>query len=144
MPLPLSTIADDLLEEVLARLIALPVIAPVDSIRRDHRTTITRDAAPAVHLVDGTETPTPMTNDCYVKTELAFMISIFVRDDAGYGAAKPIKIAVMAAVDPETAYPHSADLLRGRIISQQEIADADALRVDMEFSFKYQSPLWAL
>lgn len=140
----LTTVADELLEAVLARLIALPVIDVADSIRRDHRTTITRDTAPAVHVIDGEEKPGPSTNACFVKAEFSFTIAIFVRDDAGYGAAKPIKVRIMQATDPATAYPHSAELVRGRIVSQQEIADGDALRVDMEFTFKYQTPTWAL
>ena len=83
-------------------------------------------------------------NDCYVSSDLVFTVAVFVRDDAGYAAADPIKIAVMTALDPATAYPGSADLVRGLIRSEQEIADGDALRVDMEFTFKFRTPAWGL
>lgn len=142
------SIAETLMREVLARLKAAPVIANVDNIRRDHRTVVPRDKAPAVHLIDGAETPQPGKNDCYVSEDLVFTVSIFVRDDSGYAAADPLKIAVMAALNPATAYPATAlgtpDLVRGRIVSEDEIADTDALRVDMEFTFKFRTSLWGL
>lgn len=144
----MASIAETLMREVLARLKAAPVIVVTDNIRRDHRTTLPREKAPAVHLIDGSETPIPGKNDCFVNDSLVFTVAIFVRNDSGYAAADPLKIAVMAALDPATAYTSTPlgtpDLLRGRITSAQEIADADALRVDMEFTFKFQAPLWGL
>lgn len=140
----MPTRAETLMQEALARLKAEPVIQDTSNIRRDHRTVITRDNAPAVHLIDGEETPAVTTRDCDVDTELTFTLAIFVRDDAGYEAADPIKTLVMAALNPDTAYTFSADLVRGRIRSEQEVADGDALRVDMEFTFKYKTPRWGL
>ncbi len=143
------SIAETLMREVLARLKTAVVISTLDNIRRDHRTVIPRAMAPAVHLIDGAETPHSRRNKCFVDDDLIFTVAIFVRDDAGYAAADPIKQAVMAALDPATAYTvtptgRTPDLLRGRITSAQEIADTDALRVDMEFTFKFQAPLWGL
>jgi hypothetical protein len=145
----MASIAETLMLEVLWRLKTQPVITNVDNIRRDHRTIIPRTMAPAVHLIDGAETPLSRRNYCFVDDDLIFTVAIFVRDDAGYAAADPIKQAVMAALDPASAYPagptgRTPDLLRGRITSAQEIADADALRVDMEFTFKFQALLWGL
>lgn len=136
----MASIAETLMCEVLARLEAIAVTR----VRRDHRTVLPLESAPSIHLIDGAETPQPSKNDCYVKVELTFTVAIFVRNDAGYAAADPLKIAVMAVLDSATPYTHSPSLLRGRITSVQEIADNDALRVDMEFTFKYQAPLWGL
>jgi hypothetical protein len=145
MPIVLTTIADDHMREVLARMIAVPVIPDTTNIRRDHRTTISRDKAPAVHLIDGDDTPKAATNDCYRDRSFAFRISIFVRDDLGYKAAEPIKCRIMAAIDPTTAYQHNIDLILGRITTDQQIADGDALRVDMEFVARYRTAgAWAL
>lgn len=145
MPIATTTIADDFMREILARMKALPVIAETGNVRRDHRTIIPRDKAPAVHLVDGDDTPQAATNDCYRDHEFAFTISVFVRDDEGYGAAEPIKCKVMAAIDPAAEYQHNVTLEAGRIVTDQQIADGDALRVDMEFVARYRTVgVWAL
>jgi endonuclease YncB( thermonuclease family) len=129
---------------VVDRLKTAAVIAETDNIRRDHRTVVPREKAPAVHVIDGDETPQKTATSCYCKDELDFTVSIFVRDDEGYQAADPIKLAVMAALDPTVAYGNAIELRRGRIRSESEIADGDSLRVDMEFQFCFQTAEWAL
>lgn len=133
------------MQDVVARLRAAPaVITNTANIRRDHRTVISRDEAPTVHVIEGDATATATTRDCFRNWELEFTIAVFVRADAGYAAAEPIMIRIMAALDPSVAYPGSADLIPNSIRKEQEIADADALRVDMRFVFKYRTALWAL
>jgi len=141
-----ATIANDCMEEVVDRLrtFSPAMVDDTARIRRDHRTVVPRDDCPRIHVIDGDELPDKAAKSCYVPVEFPFIVAIFVRDDAGFAAADPLKIAVMAALDPATAYPHSAVLKRGRIVSNQEIADADSLRVDMEFVFKFQTLEWAL
>jgi hypothetical protein len=139
----MPTLANVLMEEVVTRLAGFSGLG-VGWIKRDHRTVIPRDQCPAIHVIDGAETPASKSNGCYMPTKLEFRVAIFVRDDDGYAAADPIKIAVMAALNPDTAYTHSAIIARGPIIPEQEIADADSLRVDMHFSLSYQTGEWTL
>lgn len=144
--MPTSTIADDLMDEVVARLRGYSGIGvDVEQIRRDHRTVLARDQCPAIHVIDGTEDP-KNGKGCRCDVSFAFRVAIFVRDDAGYAAAAAIKVPVMAALDPTvgSGYGHNARLNRGRITSDQEIADADSLRVDMEFQFRYETAEWRL
>jgi hypothetical protein len=135
--------SETLMLMVVDRLQTAAVITETDNIRRDHRTILNRDRAPAVHVVDGNETPTP-ANACTCKIEFDFTVSIFVRADAGYATADPIAVAVMEALDPATSYGPAIELVRGRIVREQEIADMDALRVDMQFKFRYQIAEWEI
>ena len=136
--------AETVMVAVLARLQASPAIT--DNVRRAHRISITRENAPAVHLIDGTDTPTPAKNNCRTQRTRGFTVSIFVRDDAGASAADPYVLAVNDALDPDvgTAYPGGAIMRQGRITVDEEIADGDAVRVDMAFEFDYQTTGWAL
>ena len=142
----MSSIAEDLIAEVLARLVAVPVIAETDRIRRDHLTPVTRDLAPSVNVVTGDDIPDAGKNACTVARTLYFAVEVDVRADATYAAADPIMVAIMAALDPDAeSYPHSALLKPGRIRRPRPtIADLDALRVVMEFEFSYRSQLWTL
>lgn len=136
--------AEAVMVAVLARLQASPAIT--DNVRRAHRISITRENAPAVHLIDGTDTPTPAKNNCRTQRTCGFTVSIFVRDDEGASAADPYVLAVNDALDPDvgTAYPGGAIMRQGRITVDEEIADGDAVRVDMAFEFDYQTTGWAL
>lgn len=134
------------MQAVLARLKGpTPMVA---NIRRTHRTVVTRANAPAVHLVDGTDTPGGLHGDCYTDRELGFTVRVFERDDDAYTSVDAMKRQVMARLHPEStayaAYPHNGVLKAGRITPDQEIADQDALTVDMEFSFSYKAASWSL
>jgi hypothetical protein len=134
-----------LMLDVLERLKSAPVIDDLSNIRRSHRTVVPREQTPAVHLVDGDHAPTDQ--NCQAKNELKFRVRIFTRndDDDGYQDADDIAVAVLAALDPNVvSYGEQVDLLRGRIVKEQEIADADSLYVDMEFTFRFQTGEWAL
>lgn len=136
--------AEAVMLAVFARLQASPAI--VENPRRAHRIPVTRDQAPAIHLIDGADTPTPAKNNCRTQRTCSFTVSIFVRDDAGASAADPYKLAVNDALDPGvgTAYPGGAIMRQGRITVDEEIGDGDAVRVDMAFEFDYQTTGWAL
>lgn len=140
------SIANDLLNEVVARLrTAIVVAQPAGRIRRDHRTTLPLEATPAVHIVDGDEVPIGNSKGCSRRATLDFTLRIFVRNDQGSDPADAIKVAAMAALNPSiTAYQHHALLTEGRISAIQEIADNDSLRVDMAFRFEYTRGDWSL
>lgn len=145
----MSTIAEDLMIAVLARLTGpTPVVAGSNRVRRHHRTIVPRDAAPAVHLVDGIDEPRKGSNDCRTDREFAFTVRLFVRDDEGFPAADPVKALVMTRLDPEapeySPYPHKARIVCGRITPDAEIADQDSLAIDMEFTFHYCAARWTL
>lgn len=145
----MSSIAETCMENVLARLQAAPRFGGVAlaSIRRSHRTAISRDKAPAIHVIDDDEVPDPVKvgKGCAVPWEKGFTVSLFLRDDEGYPAADPLKLEVMSRLDPETApWPAGVVLAYGKIAYQTEIADGDAVRVDMRFTFKFQAASWQL
>lgn len=136
---------ESLMLEIVSRLQTAAVITDLANIRRDHATVVTRDQCPRVHVRDGDETPDPTTRECFRKWKSKVTVSIFVRDDQGFAAVAPIKQAVLAALNPDTTpYTGSAEPCLERISKEQEIADADALRVDLQFELRYQTALWAL
>jgi hypothetical protein len=140
----MGSIANDLMEQVVERLRAdPPLLDDITRIRRDHRTILTRDDCPAIHVIDGTEEP-KSTKACIERAQV-FTVAVFVRDDAGYAAADPLKLEVMRRLNPQTqAWQAGVDIVPGRIAPNTEIADLDALRLDMEFTFRYATGLWAL
>lgn len=146
----MSTIADDLLEEVVTRLRAYSpaIVDDPEDIRLDHRTRVAREDCPRVHVIPGTETPKGGGKGCRVDVTFPFRVAILVRpdDDAGYAAAALLKVPIMAALDSTATppYGHKAQLAPGRIVSDQEIADADSLVVEMEFEFKFKRSEWRL
>jgi hypothetical protein len=143
-----DAIALALLKEARARLAAAPVIDDVDRIRLNHRTALPRENAPAVYLRPADDVLGKEHGGCNVEHVVAFVISVFVRDDADepYDAAFPILMAIVAALNPNgsPAWPYNATLRLRRIEFVDDIADADALRTDMHFEFGYISGLWTL
>ena len=147
----MTTKADDLLDEVTARLQAgsPEVWYPLPTnVRRDHRVNVTLAKAPAIHVVDGDEEIVARRkNNCDVDIRLHFTVAVFVRDDQGFAAAAPIKTEVMARLNVDgvsPVYSHNAILEPGDIRKDQEIADNDSLRVEMKFWFLYSRDKWTL
>jgi hypothetical protein len=145
------TTAETLMQNVLARLLATtpaPLLTNLSMIRRFHRTAVTRELAPAVQLIDGAESKTnnPMNNKgCDTERELTFKVLLFLREEDGITAADPLKIEVYRRLDQATTpYPNGARIYSGRIVSDSELGDNDAARVEMEFSFKYVTKGWGL
>ncbi len=137
------TIAETLMQAVLARLESSPALC--DNVRRAHRVAVARDEAPAIYLIDGDDVIRGSPDsDCRRDRVKRFTVAVFVRDDDGASAADTLVDAVNDRLDPVTAYASGATLLQGAIKPDEEIADEDAIRVDMEFEFRYQAPGWSL
>jgi hypothetical protein len=147
-----ASIGYQLLEQVLSRLTATSATLPTvvaNRIRRQHLTTVPRDDAPAVYVVEGEDVPLPAKNedDCPIPRELRFAVRLFVRDDAGAAIADALRLAVYARLSPDAeglpAYVGKARIRPGPIRRDAEIADGDALRIDCEFVFLYSARQWA-
>lgn len=137
------------MQAVLARLEGSPALTlgsdPV-AVRRSHRIPVAREDAPMVHLIDGADTPRPAKSNCHTERVKAFIVSVFIRDDAGAGVADPLVTEINSRLDPDskafTAF--RGDLKHGAITPDEEIADADAVRIDMAFTFEYSTTGWSL
>ena len=139
------TTSNNLMVAVLERLkYCQGVLNDQGMVRREHRTNVTRATAPAVYLVDGDESPDRGFGKCETQTELAFTVRVFVRSDDGFSAADEIAESVMEALDPAVPYPHGAQLARGRVSRDQEIADLDVVVVEMDFVFRYVLAGWGM
>ena len=134
------------MQAVLARLIASPPLLVNGNVRRSHRTPVTRAAAPALHLVDGADEPKPANNDCRTDRTKYFTVSLFGRDDGGVAVLDTTVVAINRRLDPlrGTPYPNGAVLRQRRITPNEETADGDALRIDMDFEFEYSTDGWTL
>lgn len=144
----MSTVANDLLVQVVGRLRAAPAIIDgegnaVLNIRRDHRTVVTRDQSPAIYILDGPEKQ--LIGKSCITREQTFSVMLFVRSDSGFAAADSLKLEVMRRLDPNTQqWADGVDIVPGNITPDAEIADQDALRVEMEFAFRYTTGVWTL
>lgn len=141
----MASIAELLMQEVFARLTGSPALLENGNVRRSHRTTVTRALAPAVHLIDGADEPKDANSDCRTERTKDFTVRVHGRDDEGVKALDSIVVEINSRLDGNTdAYPHGAVLKQRGIVPDEEIADADALRVDMGFTFEYQTAGWPL
>lgn len=144
----MGTIANALLEQVVARLSAAPAIVDgegntVTRIRRDHLTVVPRDDAPAFHVVDGLEEK--KSGGTCARREQAFTVMVFVRSDSGFSAADPLKMEIYRRLNPITQqWADGIELEPGNITPNAELADQDILRLDMEFVFRYTTGIWTL
>lgn len=140
------SVAETLAGEVLTRLLEDPLSGvAVANIRRAHRTPVTRDMAPAVHVIDGDAKPTA-DKSCAWAWQFDLTVSVMVRDDAGYTGADPLVCEVVARINPELdpPYSHKARLELLTVRKDTEIADGDAVRVDIELRFKFGTAPWSL
>lgn len=144
----MASIKEDVMMAVLTRLSAPTPIVSKTRLRRTHRTTVTRENAPAAHLIDGTDKPIDPKDNCETEREAAFTVSLFVRNDDGYAEGDALARKVMERLDPMSddyqPYPHNARMNIGPITTETDIADGDALRIDMEFNFRYRVAGWSL
>lgn len=126
---------------VLARLKAAPtIVADLGQVRRAHRTLIPRTAGYSVHVIDDYDEPRKGAtgNRFCAWRNGAFTISLFGRGDAGPMLLDPLKIVVNDRLSPDTeAYPIGICIDPGRVLVRVEIADADAIRVDMNYTLDY-------
>lgn len=118
-----------------------------DQVRRAHKTAIPRelggvDAAVAVHLVDGGDDP--VSGSKCGDRECSFMTSIFVRSDDGVAAADGYRSEIFARFHT-AVWPENVVVKPGRISMEEEVADEDAIRVDVEWSAFYRTgSIWSL
>lgn len=130
------------MQAVLARLEGSPALDA--TVKRSHRTTVTREDAPMIHLVDGDDVPEDSDGDCDKARTKHFTVSVFVRSDTGASAADALVLAVNDRLNPADAYGDGVRLRQGPITPDEEIADEDAVRIDMKFRFLYNAPGWNL
>lgn len=145
----MAWVKETVIEAMLERLQGSPSIVPAsDNVRRSHRTWVPREQCPAVHVADGGDEPRRDRGGCAIERECVMTVSILVRNDDGYSDAATIAENVMARLDPdnqaETPYPAGVTVEPGRIGVDDEIADADILRLVMEFRIRYLAANWSL
>lgn len=142
----MSSIAETAWAEMFARLTAtaFPGVA-LASIRRKRRTQVTRENAPAIHLIEG-QGKVNEDKSCDWRWEMDGTIAIFVRDDNGLEAADPFMVEAVKRINPEIApaYSNSMRLELLRIGPSTETADEDATRVDIDFRLKFGARRWTL
>lgn len=132
------------MQEVFDRLTGSPPLLTDGNVKRSHRTAVTKAKAPEVHLVDGADSPKDPSSDCRTARTKEFTVSVFGRGDAGVSALDSIVIDINRRLDP-TDNPYTGATLKQRaIVPEEEIADNDALRVDMGFVFEYETAGWSL
>lgn len=145
----MASIAETFWGELLARLTATPGMGiPVVAIKRDHRTVVTRQNSPAVHLIEG-EAKLTETKACDWTWKMDATIRVFVRDDLGLAAADPYVCAIVARVSPEAGAPFAAysNGVRVELVSiapETEIADEDATAVNVELAISFGTGRWAV
>lgn len=135
----------DLLLDVLDRMLAPPALVPIaKNVRMDHRTALTRDNAPAVHVIPGEMTLGTET-ECRQDWKLAVTLACFVREDAAEEAAAPLVAEVIRRLDPGSPrYPWEARFRLVRVRPASDIADGDALRTDVDCIFDFITAPWDL
>lgn len=140
----MAGIAETFWAELWARLVADPEFGvPVERIRREHRTAVTRADSPAVQVIEGVARPTEAKR-CDWQWEMGGSIAIFVRDDVGLRAADPLVAEIVRRINPEigTPYSNGVRLELAAIEPETEIADEDATRVDLVLQVKFGTKRW--
>jgi hypothetical protein len=139
---------ETIMAAVLSRLQAAPTnwgALGVKDVRRAHLTMVPRSGVPAVHLVEGTDEPRRKEASRCIQRDMAFSLALFVRSDEGPAAADALKLEAYRRVSPDTtAYAAGIVVKPGRISVNPELADADSIRIDMEFTASYPATEWTL
>lgn len=144
----MASIRETILAESFARLTAT-AYAGVSAlnVRRTHLTAVDRDHAPAVRQIDGEDSKRSgapgSKGSCAQPREVAWKISIITRSDAdGHLQADALMLEVMDRfVAP---WPPGVVVKYGSISYDNEIADEDVSKLDIEFIGHYQTPEWQL
>lgn len=143
----MASIAETFWEEILARIAAAPTFGvEAASIRRRHRTAVTRQDAPAIHVIEGKAVRKGGDRSCNWEWEMDGAVAVFVRDDLGLEAADPFVAEVVARINPEIGTPYSNGV-RLEIVAiepETEIADEDATRIDIVLAIKFGTKRWAI
>ena len=145
----MSSVAEQIMAEVFARLTSVtpaPLIEDMTQIRRYHRTKVTREDGPAVHLIDGRDAPDgdfQKNATCSTGRTLEFRVVVFVRGDAGISTADPTKLEVHRRIKAP-GYPPGVLISEPVIEPETEMADQDATRLNMDYKAKYTASNGAL
>src|SRR6185369_9414490 len=116
-----------------------------DTIKRTHRTPVTREDAPAIHWVDGDDKPIGKENDCSRTRRKDFTVALFVRGDDASTEIDELIESINERLNPDTPYGDGITLHQGAIQPETEIADTDATQVNMAYWFEYEAkPGWSL
>jgi hypothetical protein len=139
------TIYDATLAAVLARLQGSPDLIANGNVRRAHPTDVTRDASPAVRVIDGPDKGAE--GNCVDEHDAEFTVRIIFRSDEESASASAWNVAqeVLSRLNPNaTAYTNSAQVRLPTITPDREVADLDLYALDMVFPMKYRSAPWSL
>ena len=140
------TIAETFWTELYARLVEPPTFGvDLANIKRYHRTKVTRDTAPAIHVVEGLALP-GADKGCSWKWKMDGRIEVYVRDDTALSAADAILAEIVRRINPEvgTVYSNDVRLTLERIEPDTEIADLDATKVDISILIAFSTQRWTL
>lgn len=110
-----------------------------DSIRRTKRRPVTREQSPAVHI-----RPTELATDSGAKGKgdctrrvLRAVVTLIVRDDDDdtFDALLAAIVARLAPGASGTTYPAGVQVALPRATVDEEMADEDVTRIDLEYEF---------
>lgn len=142
----MPSIAETFWQELTARIVAAPSFGiDLESIRRKHRTPVTRARCPAVQVIEGAARLTEVKR-CDWRFEMNGTIRVFVRDDDGLEAADPFVVEIVKRINPEipTAYSNGVLLEITALEPEVEIADEDAVATNIELRARFGCGRWAL
>ena len=139
------------LAAALARLRAAPaLIEPrTDRIRIAHRTSVSREKTPAIHVVPlDVTTNGNVGSDC-VRRTLTFAVRIFGRSDGGIADIDALIVDVLArlrpAADDGIPYPGGVIVQEPRRVRfQEDDADEDVAFSEFEVTADYTSAEWSI
>lgn len=141
----------EVLATVLARLQATPALVDnrTDRIRLAHRTPVSREKTPAIHVVPlEVESSGNRGGDC-VRRRLTFAVRIFGRSDGGVADIDALIVDVLARLKPAAAdaIPYPAEVVMReprRVRFEEDDADEDVAFAELELSADYTSAEWSI
>lgn len=139
----MASIAETFWVELYERIVASPPFGiALSSIKREHRTNVTRQNSPAIHVIEGDENPDGKQNSCDWTWKMDGTIAVLLRDDSGLAAADEFVTEILKRINPDTAYSNGVRLELKSIGPNTEIADEDATRVDIEIRMSFVTAAW--
>ncbi len=147
----MATVQRSILDAVVGRLRESPALIarPTERIRVAHRTPVTREESPAIHVVPISDDEVGRgTGDC-ARRRVAFVVRIYGRDDGGVDSIDPILAAIVERINPAAtssfSYPTGAIVSPpGRITFSEEDADLDVAFAEIAFAASYPVAEWSL
>lgn len=147
----MASIREQILAQSFARLTATPFAGvTAGNVRRTHLTKVNRDRVPAIHQRDGRDDKRAgapgSRNVCSQPRDIEWTISIFTRgDDTAHLVADALMLEVLARMSSQVApWGKGITVEYGAIDYDNEVADDDAVRLDIAFAADYATPEWQL